>query len=195
MDHFAEIRSLLQSSPWDQNTHNALFEHTRALQEQEPILWMSQVAPYIASFQDKWDKYPYIARTAADALLVVSLLPCITLTYMPQRFHLTLEKLPKPRITSLDYTYSLRPPNWRNVNTFTHCTYLKLGERALPPIIEVTPLEHITHLDLSGCNLDSDMLLALVSTGLFTNIKHLNLSNNPLPDDLPHISTINTTIR
>lgn len=208
MDHFAEIRSLLNRTEWDMDLLIALKRACEKVRSAEPILWMTQISPYVASFTHKWDTIMALSTSNFQQIQDwYTLFPCAWFEFTvfssitvlkPQRVH--------TRIRSLGIRTKIGPKGFlHHFPNLTHFgqvggqfnTNIKIGSK----LATKEDLPQLTHLRLRHVNLFAQDLHNLHDIGFLDSLTHLNLSGNvhlaslpPLPKTLTHLTILRTDI-
>lgn len=194
---FGSIRSLLQRTSWDQKTIKMLHSKCSILAEENPRLWVTQVSPYVASFESKWDAMDIHARTKNDLRKMQALFPYAWFSYRPYttqypvRFLNTEPLFKRVRILNLrsstDHVYT------RNLEFVKHFPNLKqlgmnLTRHFSRASVKLNPSDVPTLevLSLPNARLKDSDLEELTRLGFFRELRYLNLSGNESLTSIPY---------
>lgn len=180
---FSNIRSLLHRSEWDQDMFLALRDSCLVFRKDHPQTWMAQVVPYLASFQDKWDRH--LIRCSGGVALRdwTALLPCAWFEHMtsyPDLFS-------SHRIRSIHVSRHARiqgchifPDYFKWIPNIRHVHFKVPVRSSLTEMIErCSPCtSFVTHLHLANCNLTNEDFEELERMGLLNNLTFLDVSGN-----------------
>lgn len=205
MSSFSEIRSIMNMSCWESTDFNRLRKLCHDLRMNDPVLWMSQVAPYVVSFQNHWNTY-FNPTNRIDSIL--NDIPCV-------RFH---REIKFPNLTDRRYNQhvwkyvksllvedlyeasSSRMPKSYIFPDLTHLeiigpqlTYVTFNSllECNPP---QTPLK-LTHLTVRDFHMNNQSLVLLAAHGYAETIEVLDISNNVdlneiTVEDFPNLRTL-----
>lgn len=224
-DKFAEIRSLLNTTEWDGQLFDGLKQVCISARRENPIKWMTQTIPYIASFQEKWDKNPIYVYGQDGLEEWLSITPCAW-------FKLSSKDITKDhpgyvRVISLEQQslmFSHSSPSLEFLKFFPNmqkltCTNLSFHTEFKLRLGDLKPedIPPIVHLDLSGNHLrDSDYMpmhdigllkhvtslkicyntdITKVPFGILPKLVDIDVSETSVPDDFPIPGHFRTVIR
>lgn len=200
MSDFSEIRSIMNKTSWTStDIVKHLLEICKRMKTEEPILWMTQVAPYIASFQDKWDSNVIRVRTAATIRSTLSTLPCVWFSYAPTfAISVSIQNHYGTRVKHLDLSGNKAPTafkdSWAFLDQYPDLTRLKCSPHSNSQIPfsnvirlwDRTIVPPLTHLSLPHCRVRTQDLEFLAQKGLLNDITHLDLSFNSKLTSIPY---------
>lgn len=199
---FQDVRSLLHQTTWDNEMYDQLHLLCHDIKEQNPFFFMTQIVPYLASFESQWFKHPYISNSPPELRVMWMCLPCIQF-----KFNLnTLKNLESSsRMQRHLPTFNIRELDLNLTNTFQtfwiedltsiapNLQKLSIKANSLESTIaQSVELESLTHLDLSLSEISELDFQALTQCGVMNHLTHLKMTENPqleVPDHITHILT------